>query len=238
MSPATYSHKKSYNNTSIRLQTANTAASRAPVVLRWNRWIQLRSAVSEVTAERKLPAKVPAPLALLQPAPCTSSPPGGHIIMMSGYSLGFPHDFFEAALQYSHPLTDCSLTEMWVRFTEARLTFLQTLSASASQAKQCQALTTALSSAQSRVRQAEEAAAEARSKLTEAERALLEIQAETLDAEKEFGDVLEEIRSDMSSLTVRSQALRPSLRRRPACAVLDRQGRPPAASIRPPWCSV
>eukprot|EP00961_Rhodomonas_salina_P003853 53052-Rhodomonas_salina.1 len=117
---------------------------------------------------------------------------------MSGYSSGFPPEYFEAALQYSRPLTDCHLTEMWVRFTEARLTVLQARSASADKTKQCQALSAALSSAQSRVRQAEEAAAEAQASLTEAERALRDAQAETLDAEQGFGDVLEEIQSDSS----------------------------------------
>eukprot|EP00961_Rhodomonas_salina_P220072 2975285-Rhodomonas_salina.1 len=117
---------------------------------------------------------------------------------MSGYSSGFPPDFFETALQHARPLAGYHLAEMWARFTEARLTVLRARSVSASRAKQFQALTAAQSGAQTRACKAEEAAAEARSKCAEAERAWLEAQAETLDAEKEFGDVLEEIQSDPS----------------------------------------
>eukprot|EP00961_Rhodomonas_salina_P176462 2378381-Rhodomonas_salina.1 len=157
--------------------------------------MQSRKAVPEATAEQRLPAKVPDLSAPLQPASDDAPPQESH---MSGYSSGFPPDFFETALQHARPLAGYHLAEMWVRFTEARLTVLQARSVSASRAKQIQALTTALSSAQTRAREAEEAAAKAQSKFVEAIRALLKAQAETLDAEKEFGDVLEEIQSDLS----------------------------------------
>eukprot|EP00961_Rhodomonas_salina_P061809 829847-Rhodomonas_salina.1 len=43
---------------------------------------------------------------------------------MSGYSSGFPPTFFEATLQHARPLAGYHLADMWVRFTEARLTVL------------------------------------------------------------------------------------------------------------------
>eukprot|EP00961_Rhodomonas_salina_P098109 1320578-Rhodomonas_salina.2 len=117
---------------------------------------------------------------------------------MSGYSSGSPPDFFEAALQHARQLAGYHLADVWVRFTEARLTVLQACLVSKNQTKQIRALTAALSSAQTRASEAEEAAAEAQSKVVEAERALLEAQAETLDAERGFRDILEEIQSYQS----------------------------------------
>eukprot|EP00961_Rhodomonas_salina_P080927 1088544-Rhodomonas_salina.2 len=114
---------------------------------------------------------------------------------MSGYSSGYPPDFFEAALQHSSPLAGHHLADVWVRFTEARLAVRQARSVSISWAKQVEDLTAALASAQAGTREAEGALAEAQSKAMEEERALLEAQTETLDAERDFGDVLEEILS-------------------------------------------
>eukprot|EP00961_Rhodomonas_salina_P261172 3529653-Rhodomonas_salina.2 len=117
---------------------------------------------------------------------------------MSGYSAGFPPDVFEAALQHALPLAGYHLADMWVRFTEARLTVLQARAVSEKRRKQFQALTAALTSSHPRTSEAEEAAAEAQAKVVEAKRALHQAQAETVDAEQAFRDILEEIQSDPS----------------------------------------
>eukprot|EP00961_Rhodomonas_salina_P236886 3202036-Rhodomonas_salina.1 len=117
---------------------------------------------------------------------------------MSGYSSGFPPDFFEAALQHAHPRVGYHPVDMWVRFTEAKLAVLQARSVSKTRTEQLQTLTATLSSLQTSARKAEGATAEMHSKIVEAERALLEAQAATLDAEREFWDMIEEIQSDKS----------------------------------------
>eukprot|EP00961_Rhodomonas_salina_P047961 644057-Rhodomonas_salina.1 len=43
---------------------------------------------------------------------------------MSGYSAGFPPYVFETALQHACPHAGHHVADMWVRFTEARLTVL------------------------------------------------------------------------------------------------------------------
>eukprot|EP00961_Rhodomonas_salina_P101023 1359543-Rhodomonas_salina.1 len=56
----------------------------------------------------------------------------------------------------------------------------------------------AVSSSQASVRTPEEAAAGMQAKIKEADRVWSDARATTLDAEREFGDMLEEIRSDLS----------------------------------------
>eukprot|EP00961_Rhodomonas_salina_P124111 1672669-Rhodomonas_salina.1 len=85
---------------------------------------------------------------------------------------------------------------MWVRFTEAKLAVLQARSVNNDRAEQLQALMAASSSSPASVRTTEEATAEMQAKIKEAERVLRDAQATTLDAEREYGDMLEEIRSD------------------------------------------
>eukprot|EP00961_Rhodomonas_salina_P021339 286750-Rhodomonas_salina.1 len=117
---------------------------------------------------------------------------------MSGYSAGFPPDVFETALRHARPLAGHHLTDMWVRFTEARLTVLHARAASTTQANQVDKLVAALSNSPMDALEAQTAWAGQQARIAEARRALLEAQAEVLDAERAFGDVLEEIRSDPS----------------------------------------
>eukprot|EP00961_Rhodomonas_salina_P042505 571093-Rhodomonas_salina.1 len=117
---------------------------------------------------------------------------------MSGYSAGFPPDVFETALQHARPLAGHHLADMWVRFTEARLTVLHARAASTAQEKQVEDLVAALSDSPTDAWEAQAAWAGLQARIAEARRALLEAQAEVLDAERSFGDVLEEIRSDPS----------------------------------------
>eukprot|EP00961_Rhodomonas_salina_P020714 278553-Rhodomonas_salina.1 len=116
----------------------------------------------KVTAEQSLPAEVPVPSAPLLPAPHNVPPPES---LMSGYSLGFPPDFFEAALQHAHPSVGYHPADMWVRFTEAKLAVLQARSVSKDLAEQLQTLTAASSSAQASVRKTVEATAEMQAKI-------------------------------------------------------------------------
>eukprot|EP00961_Rhodomonas_salina_P219871 2971951-Rhodomonas_salina.1 len=69
---------------------------------------------------------------------------------MSGYSSGFPPDFFEAALQHAHPRAGYhpADTMMWVRFTEAKLAVLQARSVSKDRTEQLQTLMAASPSSQ------------------------------------------------------------------------------------------
>eukprot|EP00961_Rhodomonas_salina_P270998 3661986-Rhodomonas_salina.1 len=90
---------------------------------------------------------------------------------MSGYSLGYPSDVFEATLQHALPLAGHYLADVWVRFTEARLVVLQARSASTSQAKQIDNLTAALARAQIETLETKGALAETQAKVMEAERA-------------------------------------------------------------------
>eukprot|EP00961_Rhodomonas_salina_P205410 2772741-Rhodomonas_salina.1 len=117
---------------------------------------------------------------------------------MSGYSSGFPPNFFEAALQHAHTRVGYHPADMWVRFTEAKLAVLQARSVSKDRTEQLQALMAASSSLQASVRKTEEAITKMQAKIVEAERVWRDAQATTLDSEREFGDMLEEIQSDPS----------------------------------------
>eukprot|EP00961_Rhodomonas_salina_P182619 2465311-Rhodomonas_salina.1 len=87
---------------------------------------------------------------------------------------------------------------MWVRFTEAKLAVLQASSVDKDRAEQLQTLMGAVSSAQASVLTSEEAAVGMQAKLEEADRVWRDARATTLDVEREFGDMLEEIRSYQS----------------------------------------
>eukprot|EP00961_Rhodomonas_salina_P219799 2971032-Rhodomonas_salina.1 len=66
---------------------------------------------------------------------------------MSGYSAGFPPDVFETALQHARPHVGYHLVDLWVRFTEARMTVLHARAVSSAHAREIDELLTALADA-------------------------------------------------------------------------------------------